>query len=149
HGGAVGGRVVVAVDARRAPVDEGVEDEREQVVRARVGDVTVGRTDDVEVAQRGVGEAGGDALRAQQPLADELGFPVGRGGVLGGVFRHEGLVGVAVDGGGGGEHDPADPRLLHGGEQDARAFDVLPVGVQRLLHGDARVLVAGDVDDAL
>ena len=72
HAGPVGRRVVVAVDQRRLPLEEHVEDLREQVVRAGVVQVCRARTDDVEVAQRRVLEAVGALGVAQQPLADQL-----------------------------------------------------------------------------
>ena len=122
-------------------------------MRARVVDGGIGGADDVEVPQRRVPQGivvgcRGDALIAQEPLADELRLAIRRRGALGQVLGHERDVGGAVDGRGGGEHDVVDTGIRHSGEDDARALDVLLVRVQGALHRDARVLEAGDVDDA-
>ena len=148
HAGAVGRRVVGAVDARRAALGDRVEHEREEVVRARVVQVGGRGADDVEVPQRRVTQAGGDGLVAQQPLADQLGLAVRRLGGGRRLLGHEARVGRAVDRGARREDHRVDALRAHGLEQVRGARDVLLVRVQRSLDRDARVLEAREVHDA-
>ena len=148
--GAVGRRVVVAVDARRATGEQHLDDDREQVVRADVVHVVGGRADHVEVAQIGATQRGPRAhLVGQQPLTDELALSVGRLGAQGKIFGDHVDIGGAVDGGRRREHVAVDASLGHRLEDADGAGHVLRVRVQRLLHRDAGVLEAGHVDDAL
>ena len=149
HACAVGRGVVGAVDARGSTVEQRLEHEREQVVRARVEHLGRAGSDDVEVAQARVRETGGARLVGEQPLADELRLAVRRFGMLRGRLGDEVDVGRAVHGGARREHDAVDALRLHGGEQHRRAGHVLLVGVQRALHRDAGVLEAREVHDAL
>lgn len=75
--------------------------------------------------------------------------PYGDSGSLGRALVDQVDVGRPVHGRGRREDDAVDAGALHLLEQDGRRGHVLLVRVQRALNGDARVLVAGHVHDAL
>ena len=150
--GAVRGRVVVTEQLQLLPLPGGDRKrDRDQVAlrvvpladqRAVAAAVRAGH---VEVPQRHRGQPVRPGLVTQRVVDREL-----RGGVrvrwpgLRGLLDGQ-LVGIAVDVGGGGEHQPPYPGRAHRVEQPQRADEVvLPVPF-RLLHRLAGEDQAGEV----
>jgi hypothetical protein len=86
---------------------------------------------------------------ADHPLADQLRLPVRGLRAAGGVLGDDGRLGVAVDGGRGGEDEAAHARLDRRLQQGPQAFDVLLVVPERLVDRLADLLLPGGVDDAV
>ncbi len=146
--GAVRGRVVVTEDLGALAGVVALEDHRDQVEDAGVGELGGRGARHVEVAQAGGGDAVRPARGAHQPLPGQLGLAVGAQRLARGVLGDQVHVGHAVDGGGGGEEEVADARVGHGLEQDGKALHVLVVVVHRLLDGLADLLLARQVHHA-
>ena len=147
HAGAVRGRVVVAVDPRGLPLEQRLDDEREEVVRAAVVDLVGARADDVEVAQRRVAEAGGAALvaRSATPRSSFV-SPYGDSGRVGVSSVTSAVSGVpyvaALD-----EKTSARPRRPPWHAAGRRSPGRSARRCAAAGHRDAGVLEPGEVDD--
>ena len=94
---------------------------------------TAAGTGDVEVAQARGGEAAGLGDGPDQAVHRQFGTPVRIGGHRKRRLRYRDLLGLAVDGGSGGEDELAHACLIHGFEQIQRSADVVAIVALRLL----------------
>src|ERR1017187_944617 len=106
--GAVGGGIVVAIDADRLAASEGyIEDERNEVgfrfVGFAAGDAAGAfrSTRDVEVAERGVAQAVDSIEPLEHVLDEKLGFPIIVGGAEARIFLDRDRLRLAINGGRG------------------------------------------------
>ena len=91
----------------------------------------------------------GAALVADHAVDRELGVAVRVDGGGGDVLGHRDLLGLPVDGAGGGEHEPADAGLAHRVEQVERADVVAAVVALRVRDGLGHQRQRGEVQDAV
>ena len=115
--GAVGGGIVVAVDADGGAAAQGhIEDEGNQMglgfVGFAAGDAAgaFGCAGHIEVAQGGEAEAMNAVKPGEHVFDQQLGFAVSIGGLEAGIFSDGNGFRLAIDGGGGGEDDACGAR---------------------------------------
>ena len=153
HGGAVGrGEVGAEHLDGRPEAQRGLHHERHQVVRDGevLADHGVGRrARRVEVAQAHPAQPVHHAVPLQQLLGHQLALPVRALGPQRRALAHRQLGGVAVHRAGAREHEGTNRGALDGAQQPRRGHHVVLEVLAGDLHRLARVLVAGEVDDAV
>ena len=152
--GAVGGGVVVAVDAEILPAAHShLGDEGHQVVRNAPGvfadAAALMGADGVEVAKQGHAPAAVRGAHTGQDLFGHvLGPAVGVGAAAGAAVLPQGhLIVPGVDRGGGGEDDVFHPGFLHGLGQHQGGVEVVVIIPPGLGHALAHGLETREVDD--
>ena len=154
HAGAVRGGVVVAEDVHLFQLAHGhLGDVGHQVVGDAVGvladEAGLVGTDGVEVAQQGHVQAGVRlADIGQDALGEGLGGAVGVGGGTHGEVLGDGHTGgVAVDGGGGAEHEVLAAILAHHIQDDQGAVEIVIIVFDGLGNALTHGLVGRELDD--
>ena len=153
HAGAVGGRVIVAVDREALELAGGhLGDIGEEVIRDAVrvlaDEAALVGADGVEVAQqRDAPVLVRHPEVAEDVLDHQLGRAVGVGGREGEVLPDRDRFGRAVNSGGGAEDQVLDPVFLHQLTEDEGAGDVVVVVAERLGDAFADRLEAREMDD--
>src|SRR5579863_2147551 len=155
--GAVGGGVIVAIDADSgAAAESDIEDEGNEMGLGFVGFAaddgaigTLGRAGYVEIAERGTAETVDEGEPGQHALGEELGLAVGVGGSEFCILLNWNDFRLSVDGSGGGEDEPAGAGGDHGFEERKGGSRVVAEEGFGVLHGLAGFDEGGKVHDAI
>src|SRR5919107_4461945 len=136
YGGAIARRVVGAENLDGRTLRCGLEDEGYQVrLRVVVLPEPPARTGHVEVPEARPGQPAGFADGADEPVYGELGGAVRVGRHGRGRLLDRDLLGLPIDGGRGGEHEPPGICFPHGLQEIERPADVVTVVALGLLYG--------------
>src|SRR5579863_2841794 len=155
--GAVGGGVIVAIDADSgAAAESDIEDEGNEMGLGFVGFAaddgaigTLGRAGYVEIAERGTAETVDEGEPGQHALGEELGLAVGVGGSEFCILLNWNDFRLSVDGSGGGEDEPAGAGGDHGFEERKGGSGVIAEEGFGVLHGLAGFDEGSKVHDAI
>ena len=154
--GAVGGGIVVAIDAdRRATPQSYIEHERNQmgfrVVGFAAGDAigAFGSPSDIEVAQRGVAQAVDSIEPPQHVLDQELGLSISIGGAEARIFLDGDRLRFAVNGGCGRKDKAARSMGQNRLEKGEGGGGVVAKKVLGMKHGLAGLDEGGEVKNGV